>query len=244
MVHSTLLNHLSILEQEFLVMDFDLDGDMSPLAQYLPKTARNLKNLSHIATVNLHFNETMKFVGGGGVAGQRFNSGVLVYVSWPNPNSSLYVKYHQHHMLMDFHPTLEDFTTQQNLTPHPPTTLTPTLNTTTTHHGIPPTAKHTPTYGYPVSELNLTLGRGELMPDPNNPHPEEQFSVNRALVNWWSNHDNYLSNHYGLWGTLYISGHQKDWAKATSPLDLNPRILLDLSNRAASWADQVDDSTY
>jgi len=64
MVHSILLNHLSIAEQAFLVMDFDLDGDMSPLPQYLPKTARNLKNLSQITTVNLHFDKTMKFVTG------------------------------------------------------------------------------------------------------------------------------------------------------------------------------------
>ena len=74
-VHSTLLNHLSIPEGALLVMDFDFNSDESPLPHYLPKTTRNLKNLFRITTVNLHFNETMKFVRLDGPSGGLYLSG-------------------------------------------------------------------------------------------------------------------------------------------------------------------------
>jgi hypothetical protein len=54
-VHSILLNHLSIPAGASLIMDFGFTGDKSPLRDYLPKTAENLKNISRITAVNLHF---------------------------------------------------------------------------------------------------------------------------------------------------------------------------------------------
>ena len=74
-VRSTLLNHLFIPKGAWLIMDFDFSGDESPLPLYLPKTTRNLKNLSHITTVNLHFNETMKFARLIGPSGMLYVSG-------------------------------------------------------------------------------------------------------------------------------------------------------------------------
>jgi len=74
-VHSTLLNHLSIPEGALLALDFDFCGDESPLPRYLPKTTKNLKNLFRITTVNLHFNETMKFVRLNGPSGGLYVSG-------------------------------------------------------------------------------------------------------------------------------------------------------------------------
>ncbi|KAF9643011.1 hypothetical protein BDM02DRAFT_1761205 [Thelephora ganbajun] len=61
-VHATLLDHLSIPDGASLVLDFDFSGGESPLLKCLPKTARNLKNLFRITTVNLCFAETKKYV--------------------------------------------------------------------------------------------------------------------------------------------------------------------------------------
>ena len=74
-MHSTLLNHLSIPEGALLVIDFDFNGDESPFPHYLPKTTKNLKNLFRITTVNLHFNEMMKFVRLDGPSGGLYISG-------------------------------------------------------------------------------------------------------------------------------------------------------------------------
>ena len=67
--HSTLLNHLSIPEGALLAPDFNFSGKESPLPHYLPKAIKNLNNLSRITTVNLHFDETTKFVQLGGPSG-------------------------------------------------------------------------------------------------------------------------------------------------------------------------------
>jgi len=104
----------------------------------------------------------------------------------PDPISNPYATYRQHHMLKDFHATPEHFALQS---------LTPVLDTAMTRHGIPPTAKHTPTYDHPLgnvpvdpesqsskldgmeaemSKLNLAREEGELMTDPNNLPPEEE----------------------------------------------------------------------
>ena len=74
-VHSTLLNHLSIPEGALLALDFNFNGEESPLPHYLPKTIKHLKNLFRVTTVNLHFNETMKFVRLDGPSGGLYISG-------------------------------------------------------------------------------------------------------------------------------------------------------------------------
>jgi hypothetical protein len=52
--HSILLKHLSIPIGTSLILEFDFESEKSPIPYYLPKTFKNLNNLSHITSVNLH----------------------------------------------------------------------------------------------------------------------------------------------------------------------------------------------
>ena len=54
--HTILLNHLSIPAGASLKQEFDLNDDKSPFPTHLPKTLDNLKNISHITSINLSFN--------------------------------------------------------------------------------------------------------------------------------------------------------------------------------------------
>ena len=56
--HSILLNHLRIPVGASLILGCSFRGENSPLLDYLPKTSANLENLSHITTINLHFDAT------------------------------------------------------------------------------------------------------------------------------------------------------------------------------------------
>jgi hypothetical protein len=60
--YSILLNHLSIPAGALLVLEFDFSGVKSPLPDYLPNTARNLKNLCDVTSVNLYFDPAEKYV--------------------------------------------------------------------------------------------------------------------------------------------------------------------------------------
>jgi len=104
-----------------------------------------------------------------------------------------------------------------------------------------------------MSEINLVQEEGELMPNPNNPPPEEgsplsqppcvpviddalflrspfpfQFSVDRDLANGWTAVDNYLSNRYGL---RELSGQVEDGLSENFPIRLGlcKGSVLDLS---------------
>lgn len=71
-VHSILLNHLSIPPGVSLVQRFRYRGKKSPLVDYLPKTLANLKNLSHITTIDFRFSSDRKFLRLAGPSGKLF----------------------------------------------------------------------------------------------------------------------------------------------------------------------------
>ena len=59
--HSILLNHLSIPAGASLRLEFDFSGAESPVPSYLPKSPRNLHNLSHITAINFHLELGKRF---------------------------------------------------------------------------------------------------------------------------------------------------------------------------------------
>jgi hypothetical protein len=71
-VHSILLNHLSIPPGASLVLSFNFSGDKSPFSDCLPKSARNLKNIFQITTVNLRFDRVEKSVRLAGPSGELY----------------------------------------------------------------------------------------------------------------------------------------------------------------------------
>ena len=73
--HSVLLNHLSIPEKASLTLEFNFQGNESPLPLFLPKRSKNLKNTFRITTVNLLFTETEKLVQLGGPSGKLRTTG-------------------------------------------------------------------------------------------------------------------------------------------------------------------------
>ena len=75
--HSILLDHLFIPEGALLVLNLDFGGDESPLPSCLPKSVKNLKNLSHITTVNLCLDGARKFVRLGGP-----REGLYIFGHW------------------------------------------------------------------------------------------------------------------------------------------------------------------
>ena len=54
-VHSILLNHLHIPTGALVTMEFEFDGERSPILDYLPGSLDNLKNISHVTSINLAF---------------------------------------------------------------------------------------------------------------------------------------------------------------------------------------------
>ena len=59
---SVLLNHLCIPTGASLNLSFNFRGEKSPLLDYLPEASPNIRNLSHITTVNLYFSSWEKLV--------------------------------------------------------------------------------------------------------------------------------------------------------------------------------------
>ena len=54
-VHSILLKHLLIPSGTSLVLEFNFNGERSPIPDYLPKTLDNLNNLSRTTAINLSY---------------------------------------------------------------------------------------------------------------------------------------------------------------------------------------------
>jgi len=73
--HPVLLNHLHIPVGVSLVQDFDLRSDESSLLDFLPKTLRNLENVSSITSVHLSLGSLEKLVRLGGQNGTLWMSG-------------------------------------------------------------------------------------------------------------------------------------------------------------------------
>jgi len=85
--------------------------------------------------------------------------GVPVYVSWPDSGSNPYINYHQHQKLKDFYPTPEHFAA---------------LESHSIPHELELQSSKLDRLGVEAPELILTLEEGELIPDPNDPLPEEE----------------------------------------------------------------------
>jgi len=83
--HSILLNHLSIPSGASLILGLSFSGEQSPLRDYLPETTANLRNLSRITAINLHFGPTEKFVRMKGP-----NEGLCVLAGWEDETISPY----------------------------------------------------------------------------------------------------------------------------------------------------------
>ena len=73
--HSILLNHLRIPIEASLVLEYDFDGDRSPLPEFLPKDLGNLGNVLSIESVNLRFDKVEKSVRLDGRNGQLYMFG-------------------------------------------------------------------------------------------------------------------------------------------------------------------------
>jgi len=71
-VHSILLNHLSIPAGASLIQEFAFQGDKSPLLDFLPKTLDNLGNILTITSVNLCLDDAEKHVKLGGPSGRLY----------------------------------------------------------------------------------------------------------------------------------------------------------------------------
>jgi len=79
--HPVLLNHLHIPVGASLVLDFDLCNSESSLLDFLPKTLRNLENVSSITSVNLSLGSPKKLVRLDGQSGRLSMSGY--WNDWP-----------------------------------------------------------------------------------------------------------------------------------------------------------------
>ena len=83
--HSVLLKHLHIPAGASLVLKFSFSGERSPLRDYLPETYTNLRNLSRITSINLHFGAIQRFVRMNGSSG-----GLCILGHWDNVMVSPY----------------------------------------------------------------------------------------------------------------------------------------------------------
>ena len=72
LAHSILLNHLCIPIGVSLTLYFGFRGERSPLQDCLPATLANLRNLSHIITINFRFIETNKSIRMNGSSGELY----------------------------------------------------------------------------------------------------------------------------------------------------------------------------
>ena len=77
--HSILLNHVCIPTGASLILRFYFSGQKSPLLDYLPEAPTDLKNLSHITTINLLFDSEEKFVRLSGPSGS-----LHLFAYWQN----------------------------------------------------------------------------------------------------------------------------------------------------------------
>ena len=74
-VHSIILDHLSIPAGASLTLNFEFDGDESPVSDFLPKTLENLGNIFPISSVNLSFGGVEKYARLGGPNGRLYMLG-------------------------------------------------------------------------------------------------------------------------------------------------------------------------
>ena len=58
-VHSILLNHLRVPTGALATLEFLFNSDRAPILDYLPRSLDNLRNVSHITSINLNFNSGM-----------------------------------------------------------------------------------------------------------------------------------------------------------------------------------------
>jgi len=80
--HSILLNHLFIPTGASLILGFTCSGEKSPLLDYLPETSASLENLSHITTINFHFDAMKKHMRLNGPSG-----GLRILARWRTRSS-------------------------------------------------------------------------------------------------------------------------------------------------------------
>jgi len=87
--HSAFLNHTHIPFGASLILDFDFNGDKSPLRDCLPTTAKNLRNLSRITKVNFCFDGRKRLVQLSGPSGALDISGHWTGEAEATPSFSL-----------------------------------------------------------------------------------------------------------------------------------------------------------
>jgi hypothetical protein len=84
--HSVLLDHICIPIGALLILDFSFSGEKSPLREHLPETTTaNLRNISHITTINLLFGPTQKFMRMNGPSG-----GLRIHAHWKDKTVTPY----------------------------------------------------------------------------------------------------------------------------------------------------------
>ena len=86
--HSVLLKHLSIPSGATLTLDFECDGDKSPIPICLPKPFNNLKNILPITSINLLCDVGLS------LRLQGPNGGVYIFGNWSGASASL-PKFHR-----------------------------------------------------------------------------------------------------------------------------------------------------
>ena len=70
--HSILLDHLSIPPSASLRLEFTFSGGESPVPSYLPRSPKNLHNLSHITALNLNLASGKRFARLNGPSGELY----------------------------------------------------------------------------------------------------------------------------------------------------------------------------
>ena len=85
-VHSILLDHLSIPTGASLMLEFDFSDEKSPIPTYLPSTMKNLGNISHITSINLHYRSRKP---GMDLRLEGPNGGLYMFGNWVGAATSL-----------------------------------------------------------------------------------------------------------------------------------------------------------
>jgi len=88
--HSILLNRLRTPTGASLYLRFTFGGKKSPLQDYLPETLVNLKNLSHVTAINLHFGTIQKYIRLSGPSGE-----LRVFAHWEEETVSQHTMDHR-----------------------------------------------------------------------------------------------------------------------------------------------------
>ena len=82
LMHSILLNHLSIPQGALLILKFDFSGEKSPIPAHPPSTSKTLGNLSQITSIILDCDEGMYLQLEGP------NGGLYIYGCWAGAPAS------------------------------------------------------------------------------------------------------------------------------------------------------------